>query len=94
MAAQVQAHGNVKAVAELAAQIALATRWPADMIAQALLSNERTLLASPMCSSACAEPGCYGTRPITCAWPDRSCAPGETWTLSGEILAVEQEHQA
>ncbi len=44
MAAQVQAHGNVKAVAELAAQIALATRWPADMIAQALLCNERTVL--------------------------------------------------
>ncbi len=92
-----QAHGNQGAVAEIAARLAVATGRPAGPIAQTLLNEERAVLGV---TDMLVHPRGTGVQ-----WnpADHLCmagqvlcqqVPGGTWTLSGEIHAVEQEHQA
>ncbi len=92
-----QAHGNQKAVAELAARLALATGRPADMIAQALLNDERAVLGITDMLVRLRGTGVqWNPADHLCMAGQVLCRPasGGTWTLSGEIHAVVQEHQA
>ena len=92
-----QAHGDQASAAEIAARLAIATGQPAGLIAQTLLDDERAVLGV---ADRLVHPRGTGVQ-----WnpADHLCmagqvlcreAPGDTWTLSGEIHAVEQQHQA
>lgn len=92
-----QAHGNQKTVAELAARLAVATGRPAGPIAETLLSDKRAVLGT---TDMLVRPRGTGVQ-----WnpADHLCMAGQvlcqqalggTWTLSGEIHAIEQEHQS
>jgi hypothetical protein len=92
-----QAHGNQKAVAELATRLALATGRSADMIAQALLNDERAILGITDMLVRLRGTGVqWNPADHLCMAGQVLCRPasGGTWTLSGEIHAVVQEHQA
>jgi hypothetical protein len=92
-----QAHGNQKAVAELAARLALATERPADMIAQALLNDERAVLGTTDMLVRLRGTGVqWNPADHLCMAGQVLCRPasGGTWTLSGEIHAVVHEHLA
>ena len=92
-----QAHGDQVSAADIAARLAVVTGQPAGLIAQALLDDKRAVLGM---TDRLVYP--RGTR-VQWNPADHLCvagqvvcreAPGDTWTLSGEIHAVEQEHQA
>ncbi len=81
-----QAHGNQGAVAEIAARLAVATGRPAGPIAQTLPNDGRAVLGVTDMLVQSRGTGVHGTRPITCAWPDRSCA-GKSPVERGRCLA-------
>jgi hypothetical protein len=92
-----QAHANPASVTEIAARLAIATGRPEKLIAQALLND------------GCAVLGTAGRlvhlRGTGVQWnpADHLCVagqvlcrevPGDLWTLSGEIHAVERKYHA
>ena len=92
-----QAHGNQRAVAEIATRLAVATRRPAGLIAQTLLNDGRAVLGvTDMLVHLRGTGVQWNPADHLCMAGQVLCqqVPGRTWTLSGEIHAVEQEHQA
>ncbi len=92
-----QAHGNQRAVAEIATRLAIATRRPAGLIAQTLLNDGRAVLGvTDMVVHLRGTGVQWNPADHLCMAGQVLCqqVPGGTWTLSGEIHAVEQEHQA
>ena len=92
-----QAHGNQRAVAEIATRLAVATRRPAGLIAQTLLNDGRAVLGvTDMLVHLRGTGVQWNPADHLCMAGQVLCqqVPGGTWTLSGEIHAVEQEHQA
>lgn len=81
----------------IAARLAVVTGQPADLIAQALLDDGRAVLG--------VTDRLVYSRGTGVQWnpADHLCmagqilywqAPGDAWTLSGEIYAIEQQHRA
>jgi hypothetical protein len=92
-----QAHGDQASVAGIAARVAISTGQPEGLIAQALLDDDRAVLGA---ADRLVYPHGTGVQwnpaDHLCVAGQMLCreAPGDTWTLAGEIHAVEQEHQA
>jgi len=92
-----QAHGNQGAVAEIATRLAVATGRPAGLIAQTLLNDGRAVLGvTDMLVHLRGTGVQWNPADHLCMAGQVLCqqVPGGTWTLSGEIYAVEQEQQA
>jgi hypothetical protein len=92
-----QAHSNQGAVAEIAARLAVATGRPARLIAQTLLNDGRAVLGvTDMLVHLRGTGVQWNPADHLCMAGQVLCqqVPGGTWTLSGEIHAVEQEQQA
>jgi hypothetical protein len=92
-----QAHGNQGAVAEIATRLAVATGRPAHLIAQTLLNDGRAVLGvTDMLVHLRGTGVQWNPADHLCMAGQVLCqqVPGGTWTLSGEIHAVEQEQQA
>lgn len=92
-----QAHGSHGMATEIAARLAVATGRPSGPIAQTLLNDRRAVLGI---TDMLVQPRGNGVQ-----WnpADHLCmagqvlcrqAPGGTWTLSGEIHAIEQKYQS
>jgi len=91
-----QAHGNQGTVAEIAARLAVATGRPAGLIARTLLNDGRAVLGVTDMLVHLRRTGVqWNPADHLCMAGQVLCrqVPGGTWTLSGEIHAVEQEHQ-
>lgn len=92
-----QAHGDQASAAGIAARVAITTGQPAGLIAQALLDHDRAVVGA---ADRLVYPHGTGVQwnpaDHLCVAGQVLCreAPGDTWTLAGEIHAVEQEHQA
>jgi hypothetical protein len=92
-----QAHGDHAAITEIAARMALVTGQPAGLIAQALLDDKRAVLGMTDRLVHLRGTGVqWNPADHLCVAGQVLCqeAPGDTWRLSGEIHAVEQQHQA
>jgi hypothetical protein len=92
-----QVHGDQASAAEIAARVAITTGQPAGLIAQALLHDDRAVLGA---ADRLVYPHGTGVQwnpaDHLCVAGQVLCreAPGDTWTLAGEVHAVEQERQA
>ena len=92
-----QAHGNQRTVTEIATRLAAATGRPAGMIAQTLLNDGRAVLGVTDTLVHLRGTGVqWNPADHLCMAGQVLCrqVPGGTWTLSAQIHAVEQEHQA
>ena len=92
-----QAHGDQASAAVIAARLAIVIGQPAGLIAQALLDDGRAVLG--------VTDRLVYSRGTSVQWnpADHLCmagqvlcqeAPGDRWALSGEIHAIERQHQA
>jgi hypothetical protein len=92
-----QAHGDQASAAVIAARLAVVIGQPAGLIAQALLNDRRAVLG--------VTDRLVYSRGTGVQWnpADHLCiagqvlcreAPGDAWTLSGQIYAIEQQHRA
>ena len=92
-----QAHGDQESAAVIAARLAIVTRQPADLIAQALLDDGRAVLGVTDRLVYSRGTGVqWNPADHLCTAGQLLCrrALGDAWTLSGEIHVVEQQHQA
>ena len=88
-----QAHGDHAAITEIAARLAIATGQPTGLIAQALLDDKRAVLGMTDRLVHLRGSGVqWNPADHLCMAGQVLCreAPGDAWTLSGEIHAIEQ----
>ena len=92
-----QAHGDHAVITQIAARLAIATGQPTGLIAQALLDDKRAVLGMTDRLVHLRGTGVqWNPADHLCMAGQILCrdALGDTWTLSGEIHAIEQQHQA
>ena len=92
-----QVHGDHAVITQIAARLAIATGQPAGLVAQALLDDKRAVLGMTDRLVHLRGTGVqWNPADHLCVAGQVVCreAPGDMWTLSGEIHAVEQQHQA
>lgn len=92
-----QAHGNHGMATEIAARLASATGRPAGPIAQTLLNDRRAVLGTTDMLVHLRGNGVqWNPADHLCMAGQVLCQPalGGTWTLSGEIHAIEQKYQS
>ena len=89
-----QAHGDQASAAVIAARLAVVTGQPAGLIAQALLDDGRAVLGVTDRLVHLRGTGVqWNPADHLCMAGQVLCreAPGDAWTLSGEIYAIEQQ---
>jgi hypothetical protein len=92
-----QAHGDRLTLTEIAARLAGATGQPASVIAQALLDDRRAVLGRTGRLVHLRGTGVqWNPADHLCVAGELLCrpAPGDAWTLAGEIHAVEPQRHA